>query len=83
MKRSKLFLTASTLVLGVAAIAASKANFTSVTGYYTSVNGNCTVASIACTTVNTGVPCTVGTTHIRLYTRQASQPCQKQLFKKF
>jgi hypothetical protein len=84
MKRSKIFLSVTTIILAIAAVAATKAKkATIVTGYY-SIGSGCTVGvSLACTT-GTAKNCTFvtsGQTHVALFTHRAGA-CVNQLEKK-
>jgi hypothetical protein len=55
MKRSKIFLSVTACVLGVAAFAATKARFTGVQTYGCTVNDGLKTSTKACFTAGTGI----------------------------
>jgi hypothetical protein len=80
MKRSKLFLGATTFVLAIAAIAATKAKQTAaIHGYYSVNGGNCIVTGPKVCTTGGPLNCTTGTQ--ALFTRVATGKCANQLTK--
>jgi len=84
MKRSKIFLGASSLILAVAAIAATKAKqTTTVKGYYSIGNQRCTVlGSLSACTTQSGNQCTINVagTSTPLFT-YAKGICAHEVFK--